>query len=563
MLNIENRNKIKLFIIGSFLGIIAFLLLYGFDIINVTNTEWLSHKGDLTQHYMGWLFYRNSDWYFPLGLMDTVTYPDLYSIIYSDSIPLLAVLFKALSPILPETFQYFGIWGMLCYALQGGFAAILLSKATKKKILIFIGSLFFIFSPWMFHRLYMHSSLAAHWLILCAMLICLDSKNKSYKTTIISWSLLMGIAAGVHIYFLPIITIFIGCNALYIMWLNRKSMRKVILIFAVSFIPFIPAFLTLYLLGAFTGNYSYASGGFGEASANLNFLFNSVGHSILFSELPNPTSKWHEESFGYLGLGVFVLLPISVALILFDKKIKDSVRENRSVLFFTILLMGICLIISTAPVVAFNDKLLFSWNMIAPIEWVLEVFRSLGRFVWPICYIIMYLTVVVIVKCLDRTLGGVTIGASLLIVGLVLQLYDLSGFIRERINWVKEPVGYKTIEEHIWDSFEDQYNHIYSFEETNWQDISIYAATHDKTMNMTYLARLDSQSLIRSWNNTAEDLRRGIIDSDYIYIFPCAWSPEDFSGLNTMYIYYLDGYYIAAGEELNGIDEYIIKAKNR
>ena len=25
----------------------------------------------------------------------------------------------------------------------------------------------------------------------------------------------------------------------------------------------------------------------------------------------------------------------------------------------------------------------------------------------------------------------------------------------------------------------------------------------------------------------------------------------------------LDGYYIAAGEELNGIDEYIIKAKNR
>lgn len=48
----------------------------------------------------------------------------MVSVLYTDSIPLFAIFFKALSPLLPETFQYFGLFGLMCYMLNGGFAGI-------------------------------------------------------------------------------------------------------------------------------------------------------------------------------------------------------------------------------------------------------------------------------------------------------------------------------------------------------------------------------------------------------------------------------------------------------
>ena len=62
-------------------------------------------------------FFRNSGWHFPVGLMDTITYPELYSVVYTDAVPAFAVVFKILSPVFPKTFQYFGIWGLLCFIL--------------------------------------------------------------------------------------------------------------------------------------------------------------------------------------------------------------------------------------------------------------------------------------------------------------------------------------------------------------------------------------------------------------------------------------------------------------
>ena len=57
-------------------------------------------------------FFRNSGWHFPVGLMDTITYPELYSVVYTDAVPAFAVVFKILSPVFPKTFQYFDICSM-------------------------------------------------------------------------------------------------------------------------------------------------------------------------------------------------------------------------------------------------------------------------------------------------------------------------------------------------------------------------------------------------------------------------------------------------------------------
>lgn len=105
--------------ISALLGAVVFICLYGVKILNPTYVEWLYNGRDLMQHYLGWEFFRKSDWMFPIGLTDQLSYPSGTSVIFTDSIPIFAVLFKLFSPIMSEKFQYFGIWGILCFILQG------------------------------------------------------------------------------------------------------------------------------------------------------------------------------------------------------------------------------------------------------------------------------------------------------------------------------------------------------------------------------------------------------------------------------------------------------------
>lgn len=67
-------------------------------------------------------------------MTDMLSYPDQISIIFTDSIPCFAVIFKILSPVLPENFQYFGLWGMMCFILQGIIAARILKSYSDSRI---------------------------------------------------------------------------------------------------------------------------------------------------------------------------------------------------------------------------------------------------------------------------------------------------------------------------------------------------------------------------------------------------------------------------------------------
>ena len=80
--------------------------LLGFDNFNFSNQSWLTN-GDLAQYQLGWKFYREDIWRFPLGLNPNYGITNSSSIIYSDSIPLLAIFFKIFRSFLFEDFQYF------------------------------------------------------------------------------------------------------------------------------------------------------------------------------------------------------------------------------------------------------------------------------------------------------------------------------------------------------------------------------------------------------------------------------------------------------------------------
>ena len=124
---VGHRNRI-LFSAGALLGIAVFLLVFGGSSLDVTNDAFCRGgymEKDIQQHYAGWLFYRESSTTWPLCVADSINAPDGLSVAYTDSIPLAAALLRPMAAALGGTFQYFGWFTLVSYALQVCFGGVL------------------------------------------------------------------------------------------------------------------------------------------------------------------------------------------------------------------------------------------------------------------------------------------------------------------------------------------------------------------------------------------------------------------------------------------------------
>lgn len=95
-----------------------FVYVTGGRIINPTYDDWLM-IGDSAQHYIGWEFFRHTPLFqWPIADNPKLGLEVASSIVFTDSIPIAAFIFKPLNYFLPATFQYFGLWIWLCFVLQ-------------------------------------------------------------------------------------------------------------------------------------------------------------------------------------------------------------------------------------------------------------------------------------------------------------------------------------------------------------------------------------------------------------------------------------------------------------
>ena len=116
---------------GALLGALIFLLLYGVRVLDPTSVDWILNNPspDPAQHYLGWELFRRSPVHLPyIGANYNAVYPFRTSVLFTDSLPLAALLFKLLGGILPTRFQYFGWWGLFCYMMQGGLAQAVIAR---------------------------------------------------------------------------------------------------------------------------------------------------------------------------------------------------------------------------------------------------------------------------------------------------------------------------------------------------------------------------------------------------------------------------------------------------
>lgn len=432
-LNIKSNEKFKTAAIGAFVGFLVFILIYGFAPLNPVNENFVLTgylEKDVAQHYAGWKLYRNSPWDFPLGVGELIEEPYGNSVSYTDSIPLFAIFFKMLSPVLPHTFQYFGIFVALCFILQGVFGALLVSLFTDCYFYCSLGAAFLSLAPVLVERAFRHCALTAQFLIIAALYYYFKNKKLSNKSYI-PFYIINALAITIHPYFLPFTFAIMFAFAVEDFFSYRnlwKPWAHIVLSIGITL-------AVGYVTGAFFSGDILAATGYGYFSLNLNSFFNPV--SVEFTGEHNwsrilgdrPYFGGQIEGFNYLGLGVIVAAAFSfIAIALKDfRNVTRFIRNHFGIIFSTVCLT----VFSFGDAVYYGALKIFDIPYPESLKQIFGMFRATGRFGYMLHYLIILLALYGIAKFFSNK----KLAFAVMTVFFAVQLFDISDVLIEKHNY--------------------------------------------------------------------------------------------------------------------------------
>jgi hypothetical protein len=491
--------------ISSLCGIAWFLLLYGPYPLYFTNVNWIYKSGgDLFQHQIGWEWFRQEAWHFPLGRIVAYGYPFGTSIAFMDSIPLFAIPLKLFSPLMKQNFQYLGLWELVSVIGQMLMGMLILGEFTPSIFKKILGASLLILSPPLIFRAFYHDSLTAQWILLAAVLfILIEYHHKLWRG---SWIILFAVATLVHPYFV-VMLVPLWAISLFFRFKKDKNKRDIIL-------DMLAVCGGLLLIGYCIGFFSLSAGDIETGNSrnyswNLNGFINPLQYSSFFKQLPTGTGRQY-EGFSYLGLGNLLIFPI--AFILFLKK-EYSSRYRNFLLPFVFISILFCLFALSNKAYLNGQSL---WTIESPefIVTLFTIFRSSGRFIWPVFYFLVLFGLISIVR-------NFRYATPLLLLALVLQLIDIQPLYSSKK--ISGFINYKSdLQAEFWQAASKTNQHIILIPAANldsiYAPITLYARQNKLTLNWGYFAR-GKYEAIRNYGDLAwEDLKAYRADKQTIYI---------------------------------------------
>ena len=514
------------------LGIICFVIVCGFNALNPLNEQWLFGGGDATQHYLGWLFYRNGPWGWPLGLNTDYGLSLNNSIVFTDSIPLLAIPLKAISAILPSTFQFFGLWALLCFILQSWFAWKLISLFTNDVWLCGLSTALFIFSVPLLSLFPENPALGSLFLVLAALYLSLDN-NRTYPFW--QWFWLLLFASLIHFYLFVLVgCIWIACLLDGMVISKHISFAQALKAFFLS----VPSVLVAtYLAGYFTIS-SVGAFGYGMFKINLLGLFNPAGWSSFVKAIYVKPHWWAEEPiyFGLGGLSLVLTLIVSAAFLkknlAFLFSLIGKLFKQHVFLSITIIALAIFSISNNIAIGPYEFSIPVSEKMIA----LASILRNSGRMFIPAFYTLLLLTCYLSIKQFSRK-------SALRILGicLTLQIVDLSvGWLDVRQRMTSNgpfPYSKLPLENPFWNEAAKQYKNIIvipsrfnlqpdfmsRFLSNEWRVFGRFASMNHLGTNAVYLARYDEPKSLELNRQYLASLNSNQLSDESLYIV----SPEE------------------------------------
>jgi hypothetical protein len=521
-------------------GVSAFLLVMGPWALNPQNVSWI-HGLDPQQHYFGWVFYRQGPWSFPLGLNPDYGLSISSSIAFSDSIPIFAFIFKALSPFLPERFQYLGLWTLLCFVLQAWFAWKLVGLIVKDRAIQFFAMGVLVFSPPMLFRVGFHTSLVAHFLLLAALYL-IFRPNQERRS--LYWGLLIGASLLIHFYlFLMVFALWLADLA------DGFLLRKTIKARAVSLEIAFVLLLTLLLMwqaGYFISAKSFSvENVYGLHALDPLSLFSSNGWSYVLKNIEAFNHSY--EGFVFLGLGGILLILITLPVLLSGDQVSrgifSRIRHGHLTLF-------ICLLFLFAFAITHSIKLgdwQFVYSIPPSILYRLNMIRMSARMFWPIFYLLLLLCIYCSVKGYGNRVAKIILGlvffAQIIDTSAawypnrqLIGKHSLEAQCQYEVDYL--PLLGSSLQDPFWAEAAKHYKRIElaplvdATWQRGWSTYASYAAKYHLATNSVYLARIDGKKVQATNQERKANFVKGQFDANTLYILEDELIPSVLEGVN-------------------------------
>lgn len=529
---------------GALAGVAFFLALYGVRVLDVTNADWILNSGaDPSQHYLGWQFYRSSELRLPyLGMSYNTVYPYRTSVLYSDSIPLLALLFKPFSALLPATFQYMGLWGLASFALQGLLAqkiAWRISGAEERGIAVQAGtvaaSVLALLYPVLTIRMFAHTALAGNWLILLGLWLWLCCRGGVVRSCL-WWGLAGILCVGVHQYYLPMVGICaVGYAAARLM---RKDGPAPALLPILSFCGC--ALAELFVLGAFSGNFANTdpSGWFTGADP-LNLI------------VPGLYSTWEVDIFVGWGilLAAVLALAAGAALCLRCRAgLRAAVRCRLPWLVSGGLIGLLSLLAACSNTFVVGGVSLGTLPLPEPLYNFWHTFACCGRLAWLAGYLLLAVAGGLLLRF------GRGAGLAGLILCIAVQGGWRAGALADRYRTFHTDSLYawaSPLEDDAWQMLAEsgRFDHLmfasYDIDAPGYWALADYAARNGWSVNGFYLAHLQGELLQRTIQGELNTL-----ETDALYVFLDGNQLRQSQLEGQLHFYRIDGILVGSVEPL-------------
>ena len=552
---------------GALLGALIFLLLYGVRVLNPTSVDWILNNPspDPAQHYLGWELFRRSPVHLPyIGANYNAVYPFRTSVLFTDSLPLAALLFKLLGGILPTRFQYFGWWGLFCYMMQGGLAQAVIARIAgvqptfgrcdKSKAAIAIimspgqtaklwgsvlGAGVLVLFPALTMRTFAHEALAGTWLVLLALYLWLRSDELMSATlrACLLWGLMGLLCVGIHLYYLPMVGLVLVGYAV------RRALQKrgpaAVLLPIAAFCA--AALAELFLLGAFAVNFAGYSNGYLSGADYLGLL------------VPWLAQSWEQNV--YMGLGAVLAVVLAIFSVVCNaRKAEKFFTEHHDWVVAGVVVLVLDLLAAGGNAITVGGKTLFT----VPIPQFLmdfwAMFSSCARLAWVAGLLLAVAACGLVLRFWQK---GV-VPALMLAVCVVAQGWGQRGELFNR--WTDyHYYGFRyenktLLTDPAWENIaaSGKYSHLafasFDFEHDEFWDLVDFAADHGWTSNSFYMAHMDGNlaavTLPGELNELSADTLYAFIDEDELARNSCA-----------LHYYRLDGILIGSVEPIDGIEE--------
>ena len=565
--------------------------------------------GDSATHYMGWEFFRHTSllqW--PLGLNPKLGLDISSSIAFTDSIPLAAFIFKPFNSLLPATFQYLGLWILICFVLQTYLAARLLSHFLADQIQIALGSVFIALSPVLIYRLvhdgYGHIALVSHFLILGALNLYFIKPLKS-----LWWALLFTSTILIQAYFIPMVAaIWIaklvqylrhdgGSRSVAIKHFAAVAVASISTLIAGGYValgsnlftggsevtdssfPYWFRWQPLSLIDiqtSFSGTWSHLLSdqqelrgdveGFSFLGSGIILLAGLVALVLLLryfvARFPHYqpsqvaaaigatlviTASWIVMSTQVFSMALFVLLAVFVIQFSIEKLVakKSESRSRHRALY---LLVAALAAYSMTFRPGIGRRTFFEYPLVPLFKQFTQTFHTHGRYIWPAYYLLVLVVIVVACSVFNKKLATIVLTGCLL-----FQIVDSASAVTTvRHRFTDAPEWVSPMQDPRWEELAGTHKNIVTLPllindvESRWMLIADFASRHKMGTNAVYFSRINMEEASQYAGRLHDGFLHGTLDPSNIYIVTDDAYWEGVVGLKFPYAFTgdIDGFHV-------------------